>query len=117
MNLFWRTVRKFRFKKQSISNPIKPEQWISHFKDLLNIPNLGILAETVDDFREDGAFDNAFNEPFTMSELQNNIKSLNVGKSGGPDGLLAEMITNIANGISSIQLTLFNKILALGEYP
>ena len=76
MNLFWRTVKKFRFKKPSISNAIKPEQWISHFKDLLNIPNLGILAETVYGFREDGAFNDAFNEPFTMSELQSSIKSL-----------------------------------------
>ena len=82
-----------------------------------SIPNLGNLAETVDDFREDGVFNDAFNEPFTMSELHNSIKSLKVGKSGGPDGLLAEMITNTANVISSILLPLFNKILALGEYP
>ena len=109
--------QKFRFKKPSISNAIKPEQWISHFKDLLNIPNLGNLAETVDNFQEDGVFNDAFNEPFTISELQNSIKSLKVGKSGGPDGLLAEMITNTAYVISSILLPLFNKILAFGEYP
>ena len=119
MNLFWRTVKKFRFIKPSISNAIKPEQWISHFKDLLNIPNLGNLAETVDNFREDGVFNDAFNEPFTMSELQNSIKSLKVGKSGGPDGLLAEMITNTANVILKpmrIQTIIYTYMVMAEQY-
>ena len=75
--------------------------WISHFEDLSNIQNLDFLAETVKDFQEDGAFNDAFNEPFTMSALQNSIKSLKVGKSGGPDDLLAEMIINTANGFQA----------------
>ena len=48
--------------------------------------------------------------------LQNSIKSLKLGKSGGPDGLVADMIINTTNGISTILLPLFNKILTLGEY-
>lgn len=104
-------------KKTSISNAIKPEQWIGHFKQLLSIPNLDSLAEHVDEFREDGALNDALNEPFTMSDLQNRIKSLKVGKSGGLDGLLAEMIINTVNGILSILVPIFNKILAFWEYP
>ena len=117
MNLFWRTVKKFRFKKANIFSSIKPQQWISHFKNLLCIPNLDYLTESIDDYREDGAFNDIFNQEFTMSELQNSIKCLKLGKSGGPDGLVAEMIINTTNGISTILLPLFNKILTLGEYP
>ena len=58
-----------------------------------------------------------FNEEFTMSELQSSTKSLKLGNSGGPDGLVAEMIINTTNGISTILLPLFNKILTLREYP
>ena len=117
MNLFWRTVKKFRFKKANIFSSIKPQQWISHFKNLLCIPNLDYLTESIDDYRKDGAFNDIFNQEFTMSELQNSIKCLKLGKSGGPDGLVAEMIINTTNGISTILLPLFNKILTLGEYP
>ena len=70
MNLFWRTVKKFRFKKENIFSSIKPQQWISHFKNLLCIPNLDYLTERIDKYREGGAFNDMLNEEFTMSELQ-----------------------------------------------
>ena len=79
MNLFWRTVKKFRFKKANIFSSIKPQQWIRHFKNLLCIRNLDHLTESIDEYR-DGAFNDMFNEEFTMSELQNSIKSLTLGK-------------------------------------
>ena len=75
------------------------------------------LTEHFDEYREDGAFNDMFNEEFTMSELQNSIKSLKLGKSGGLDGLVAEMIINTTNGISTILLPMFDKIFTLGEYP
>ena len=106
MNLFLKTVKKFDLK-----------QWISRFKNLLCIPNLDYLTESIEEHRADGAFNDMFNEEFTMSELQNSIKSLKLGKSGGPDGLVAGMIINTTNGISTIILPLFNKILTLWEYP
>ena len=117
MNLFWRTVKKFRFKKPNISNIIKPERWINHFTKLLYVPNLGNLTDNVNNFEEGGRYNDVFNVPFTMSELRNSIKNLKLGKSGGPDGLLAEMIINTINDISTVLLPLFNAILMKGEYP
>ena len=111
------TVKSLNLKKANIFNSIKPQQWISHFKNLLCIPNLDYLTESIDEYREDGAFNDMFNEELTMSELQNSIKSLKLGKSGGPDGLVAEMIINTTNVISTILLPLLNKILTFGEYP
>ena len=50
------------------------------------------LTESIDEYGEDGAFNDMLNEEFTMSELQNSIKSLKLGKSGGLDGLVAEIL-------------------------
>ena len=109
--------QKFRFKTAKIfcSISIKPQQRISHFKNLLCIPNLDYLTEIIEEYREDGAFNDMFNAEFTMSELQNSMKSLKLGKSGCPDGLVAEMNINTTNGVSTILLSLFNKILLLGS--
>ena len=110
MSLFWKTVKKFRFKTANIFSSIKPQQWISHFKNLLCIPNLDYLTESIEEYREDSAFNDMFNDELTMSELQNSKNSLKLGKSGGPDGLVAEIIIHTSNGISTILLPLFNKI-------
>ena len=102
--------QKIRFKTANIFSSIKPKQWISHFKNLLCIPNLDYLTENIKEYREDGAFNDMFNEEFTISELQNSKNSLKLGKSGGPDGLVAEMLINTINGISTFLLPLFDKI-------
>ena len=75
MNLFWRTVKKFRFKKPNISNIIKPERWINHFTELLYVPNLGNLTDNVNNFEEGGRYNDVFNVPFTMSELRNSSRT------------------------------------------
>ena len=82
MSFFWRTVKKFKYKLKG-PNIIKTEQWVSYFKELLYIPHDGSLAENIDEFREDGPFNDIFNAPFTMTELRHSIKDLKLGKSMG----------------------------------
>ena len=52
-----------------------------------------------------------------MSELGCSIRDLKLGKSGGPDGIIPEMISHTINEMSDIFLTLFNKILETGRFP
>ena len=66
------------------------------------------LTESIYEYIQDGAFNDMFNEEFTMSELQNSIKSMKLGKSGDQDGLVAEMIINTTNGILLMASQLFS---------
>ena len=52
-----------------------------------------------------------------MSELRCSIRELKLGKSGGPDGIIPELITNTMNEMSEIFLALFNKIFETGCFP
>ena len=56
----------------------------------------------------DNVVDNLFNDPFTLQELENIVKSLKLGKSTGPSGIISEMIKASFNDISPILLTLYN---------
>ena len=48
MSLFWRTVKKFRYKSK-LSNCITTEVWVSHFKKLLHIENAENLKDNIND--------------------------------------------------------------------
>ena len=115
-NLFWKTVKKFRYK-DIIPNPIKAGVWVNHFKQLLFIEGLGNLKDSILEYNQEGEFSDTFNAPFSMSELRCSIRELKLGKSGGPDGIIPELITNTMNEMSEIFLALFNKIFETGCFP
>ncbi|MEW8544973.1 MAG: reverse transcriptase family protein [Candidatus Thiodiazotropha sp.] len=115
-SLFWKSVKKFRYKDKQINN-IAPHRWVSHFKELLYVEDIGNLLEYVHGYSEDGLYNDTFNAPFTMSEMRISIKSLKLGKAGGPDGIASEMLINTINEISIILLPLYNRILDFGWYP
>ena len=52
-----------------------------------------------------------------MSELRCSIRELKLSKSGGPNGIIPELITNTMNEMSEIFLALFNKIFETGCFP
>ena len=114
--MFWKTVKKFRYK-DVIAKIISANTWVNHFKQLLFIENLGNLKEIVLDYDQDGEFNDTFNAPCTTTELQCSIRDVMLGKSGGPDGIVPEMITHTTNEMADIFLTLFNKILDTGCFP
>ena len=115
-NIFWKTIKRFRSKPKQ-TNDISSSRWLSHFKELLYNQHKTNVQDTNFDFHEDGPFNDYFNAPFSLSELRENIKNLKLGKAGGPNGLIAEMIKHTANQIVHILLPLFNKILELGWFP
>ena len=49
--------------------------------------------------------------------MKNNIKCIRSGKSGGPDGILIEMLKTTILLICPILTKLFNKIMDSGEFP
>ena len=98
-------------------NSIRPNQWVEHFKHLLHVENACDLKDNILEYSQDGNFSDVFNAPFTISEVRKNIRSLKLGKSGGPDGIIPEMVVNTIDEISEILLVLFNEILNTGSFP
>ena len=54
---------------------------------------------------------------FTEYELHKSIKTLKLGRSGGSDGIIAEMINETISTIARVLLTLYNKIWLSGTFP
>ena len=75
------------------------------------------FSERIQGFDNDGPYDEYFNAPFTMAELLVSIKNLKLGKSSGPDGIIAEMIKCTSEKIASVLIVLFNKIFELSWFP
>ena len=115
-NKFWKNVKKFRYKPKQ-PNEIDSSTWVSHFKTLLYSEQAEHFSEHLHDFNDDGPYNEYFNAPFTMTELLLSIKNLKLGKSSGPDGIIAEMIKCTSEKISTILLILFNKIFELSWFP
>ena len=88
---FWKNIKKFRYKPKQ-SNDIDGKVWFDHFKKLLCNEQAEHFRERLKDFSIDGPYDEYFNAPFTVAELLLSIKNLKLGKSSGPDGILAEMM-------------------------
>ena len=49
--------------------------------------------------------------------MKNNIKCIRSGKSGGPDGILIEMLKTTILLICPILTNLLNKVMDSGEFP
>ena len=117
-NLFWKTVQKFRYKKNQESD-ITCDQWYNHFKNLLysnNVEEINRIEEINEPVEPINDAD-ILNKPFTMAELTASINDLKLGKSGGPDGILPEMLKYTLHEIASILLPFYNRILVTGLFP
>lgn len=120
-NLFWKTVKKFRYK-QSQESDITCDQWYNHFKSLLysnTAEDINILEENnepVESVYDDGLHSN-LNRLFTTAELTASINDMKLGKSGGPDGILPEMLKYTLHEIVPILLPFYNRILVTGYFP
>ena len=73
------------------------------FSDLddLNIPN----ERDIDDIQ------------CTVDEVQHLLKSLDISKSNGPDGISARMLKETASSIAPSVTRLFNLVLETGSFP
>ena len=65
----------------------------------------------------DNNVNDIFNMTFTEYELHKSIKTLKLGRSGGSDGIIAEMINETVSTIARVLLTLYNKIWLSGTFP
>ena len=87
------------FFKKSFNNSLPPLS----FSDLddLNIPN----EQDIDDIL------------CAVDEVQHLLKSLDISKSNGPDGISARMLKETASNIAPSVTRLFNLVFETGSFP
>ena len=110
---FCKNVKNIRNRSIN-ANKISFDSWFEHFKSLLQIPQ----QDNLEDFQyEEPPKKDIFDAPISEEEVKNNIKHIRSGKSGGPDGILIEMLKTTILMICPILTKLFNKIMDQGEFP
>ena len=113
---YWRLIKQNCNKNLNLENQIAPEQWIDYFENLLNTnaesENDTLLQEIV---QNHDASD--LDSPITDDEIISSIKSMNPGKSPGPDGIVIEMFKSTLGQILPFLKTLFNDVYDRGEVP
>ena len=113
---YWRLIKQNCNKNSNPENQIAPEQWIDYFENLLNTnaesENDTLLQEIV---QNHDASD--LDSPITDDEIISSIKSMNPGKSPGPDGIVIEMFKSTLGQILPFLKTLFNDVYDRGEVP
>jgi hypothetical protein len=119
--LFWKCIKKITSKKIAQNPNITPQDWITYFKNLLNIKStnnkysdyIDNSLEVIEKQNSDGPLDHCFD----IKELESVFKCIKSGKSAGPDLVTNEMIKFGGNTLHLAVIHLFNIILKSGQYP
>ncbi len=95
---FWSSI-KFLNKQNSIRPNITPAQWLSHFKQLLNMKSHSTDAQFADyvntalpTLENCAEVNEELNKIITISELEKALKTMKCNKSPGPDRINNNMI-------------------------
>lgn len=120
--LFWKTIRSFTQKDIQSPN-VATNEWVSHFKHLLNVQpdtqnksfldyiqcSLPVLEQNM----SQGQLDYEISD----KELENAITKLKNGKAVGPDKISNEMIKHGGSHFHGALKLLFNRVISSGCYP
>ena len=110
----WKML-KTRSKFTDTTGKIKPPDWQTHFRELLNSPPpidhaVADLDDSLHQLRQD-VDDSDLNKIITDSEVRRSIQTLNSNKTPGPDGICIEQTKNTVEYVLQFLTTLFNNIL------
>jgi exonuclease III len=120
--LFWKTVRSFNNKNKETPN-ITSEDWVAHFKQLLNAQGNTTNKSFLDYIKyslpvmEKDMSQGLMDHEITEKELENAIKGLKNGKAVGPDKISNEMIKYGDKQLHNALKLLFNRIIKSATYP
>ena len=114
---FWSLLKSVNDTSEGLV-PVPPVVFLDHFKSLLNRISSGEIL--------DSSFLNnvvqrhdcpEVNRPITDQEIVSSIKSLNINKAPGPDGICLEMYKHTVNEILPVLFKLFNEIFDGCDFP
>ncbi|MEW8546755.1 MAG: reverse transcriptase family protein, partial [Candidatus Thiodiazotropha sp.] len=109
---FWKLIKQTRASKKTYDK-IKGSEWHEHFRRLLYDDS----KDDISNFECTESENELFQCPISDAEVRKGIMKLKSGKSGGPDGIVSEMLRNTLLDICPVLVVLFNKIFDLGDFP
>ncbi|MES9879852.1 MAG: hypothetical protein ABW185_03125, partial [Sedimenticola sp.] len=115
LNMFWRTVKQMRYRRLQTAN-IPCSQWYNHFKALLYNNEAGVIDPDQWTGNDENPND-ILNVMISEAEITKSIISLNSGKSGGPNGMVSEMIKCTLNEMTPVLHSLYNTVFTSGQFP
>ncbi|KAK9505778.1 hypothetical protein O3M35_009762 [Rhynocoris fuscipes] len=110
---FWNIVKQLKCVNFIGANTISSEEWVTHFRNLLNPPLMAAKISYVSQYITDSELD----EPFSLSELVSVINKAKDGKAPGLDRIPYEFFKNSTNNFLSNLLNLFNFIYDTANDP
>jgi hypothetical protein len=114
---FWKDIKKLGCcKKSEISDKIKLDEWFIHFENVFKQCE-EIFCENIAESDVNENSDHELNCEITEEEVKCAITSLNSGKAGGTDGIVAEMLKGGNSEVLSFLVKLYNKVFNSGIYP
>jgi hypothetical protein len=115
---FWDTVRNIIPKRNKSSNHISADDWVLHFKGLLEHENCVVDSHTTNDNNINAdANDLSLNRPIGKDEVELAVRKLKLKKAAGPDGLISEIFKNAQNLVVDFFHIYLNKLFDSGVYP
>jgi hypothetical protein len=116
--LFWKDVNALGgFEKAHLPNNIKSEEWVEHFRDVLQ-GSAGVGAAG-----ESAVLPNVQNDsldldnPITKAEILLQVEHAKSNKSAGADKIINEMLKASQPLILDFLVDLFNKVFFSGVFP
>jgi exonuclease III len=110
---FWRALRCFRKSKIICDNDINIIEWVSHFKNLLNIaasPNIILYAEPY-------IVNEALDTQFSFNELDIVLKNSKDNKAPGEDRIPYELYKSAPIEFLNKLITFYNTVFDTGDVP
>ena len=113
---FWDSIKRLSNKKTDPSSNISHQDWLTHFRDLMNVNYVHNLNRSVPDNKE--LLDlGVLNSEITAEEVLKAVKSLKNNKASGTDGIKNEMLKISCLSNVELYVNLFNLVLKSEVYP
>lgn len=117
---FWKAIKKYRPGKNSHNGDINDDEWVTHFKELLE-------GETESEAERDGQMRNEreddedadngqdFNTDISEREVTRELRKMKNGKAPGEDGILNEFYKNLPKEATTELTNIINELWRAGE--
>lgn len=117
---FWKAIRKYRPGRHQTNENIKNEEWISHFKGLLegeteSEPQVNAKEASVEEVEEDTNNEEDLNADISETEVRREIRKMKNCKAPGEDRIINEFYKNLPKEAETELANTINNLWRAGE--
>ena len=103
--------------KVKLTNSIKTEDWVNHFRDVFQSNEAASKEHIQVDVTLSVDMEHELNRDISEEEVNAALHKLKTGKASGIDGISAEMLRNGTSEVNNFLFKLFSTIFNKGIYP